>query len=138
MKTLEIVPGGNHAAIATLQLSQDGVQLAAQVLCYPFTGGIADALDAMPPEQAAIPPALFLLADNDPISDSSLEYEAALRAAGVSTQVKKYDGSIHGFIEENNPEYDNLDNVASQSPEQARYARDAETYIGNWLAGTLQ
>lgn len=130
--------GGYHAAMAALHLSQDGVQLAAQVLCYPFTGGIADALDAMPPARATLPPALFLLADNDPISDSSLEYEAALRAAGVSTQVQKYDGSIHGFIEENNPEYDNLDNVASQSPEQERYARDAETYIGDWLSGVLQ
>lgn len=131
--------GGFHAAMATLRLSQDGVQLAAQVLCYPFTGGIADTLDLMPPEQwAALPPALFVLADNDPISDGSLEYETALREAGVSTQVKKYDGSIHGFIEENNPEYDNLDNVASKSPEQERYARDAETYIGDWLSGILQ
>lgn len=129
--------GGFHVAMAALQLSQDGVQVAAQVLCYPFTGGVSDALDSMSLGRDLLPPALFILADNDWISDGSLEYEAALREAGISTQIKKYDGSIHGFIEENNPEYDHLDNVASKSPEQEQFAQDAETYIGDWLAGIL-
>lgn len=132
--------GGCHAAMAVLALEQEDVDIAAQVLCYPFIGGVLEGfLMLSPEEQNNLPPALFVLADNDPISDGSLEYEAALREAGVQTEVKKYDGSIHGFLEENNPEYDALPaGAASKSPEQEVMARNGETYIGDWLAGILQ
>lgn len=131
--------GGCHAAMATLALTQEGVNIAAQVLCYPFIGGVVESFRALSQaQQNNLPPTLFVLADNDPISDGSLEYETVLREAGISTEVKKYDGSIHGFLEENNPEYDALPaGAASKSPEQEVMARDGETYIGDWLAGVL-
>ena len=78
-------------------------------------------------------PTLFILADNDPISDGSLTYEEALRQSGVKTVVKKYENAIHGFIEENNPEYEELNSKQSKSPEQEIMARDAEDYIGRFL-----
>ena len=58
-----------------------------------------------------------------------------LEANGVSAQVKKYDGAIHGFIEENNPEYEELSIKVSKSPEQEKMAREAEEFIGTWLSG---
>ena len=132
--------GGCHAAMSALALEQDGIDLAAQVLCYPAVGELPDNFRALSSEQQSnLPPALFVLADNDPISDNSLNYEAVLREAGVSTGVKKYDGAIHGFLEENNPEYENLPSgAASKSPEQETMAREAEAYIGEWLAKVLQ
>lgn len=132
--------GGYHAAMAALALKKEGIDLAAQVLCYAFVGGIADSFDALPPDmQTSLPPALFVLADNDPISEGSLAYEASLREAGIVTETKKYDGAIHGFLEENNPEYDSLPaGAASKSPEQEVLARDGEAYIGKWLEDILQ
>lgn len=132
--------GGCHAAMAALALEKEGIDLAAQVLCYPFIGEVLDSFSALSQEQQAnLPATLFMLADNDPISDGSLEYETVLREAGVGTDIKKYDGSIHGFLEENNPEYDTLPTrAASKSPEQEIMARNAETYIGEWLAEVLQ
>lgn len=129
--------GGCHAAMAALALEREGVDLAAQVLCYPFIGEVVSGFNALSAEQqTGLPPALFVPADNDPISDGSLKYEAVLREAGVTTQIKKYDGSIHGFLEENNPEYESLPaGAASKSPEQETMARDGEDYIGAWLAG---
>lgn len=128
--------GGCHAAMSALALEQEGVDIAAQVLCYPFIGGVLERFHTLSPEgQNGLPPALFVLADNDPISDGSLEYETALREAGVQTEVKKYDGSIHGFLEENNPEYDALPaGAASKSPEQEAMAREAERHVGDWLS----
>ena len=132
--------GGCHAAMATLTLEKDGTDLAAQVLCYSFIGEVLDGFNALSQEQQSdLPATLFVLADNDPISDGSLEYETTLRGVGVATEIKKYDGSIHGFLEENNPEYEALPaGAASKSPEQEAMARNAETYIGDWLAEILQ
>ena len=52
-------------------------------------------------------------------------------------EIKTYSGAMHGFIEENNPEYEKLRSHASKSPEQEAMARDAENYIGNWIAGNM-
>ena len=62
-----------------------------------------------------------------------MSYRDALEENGVHTEVKQYGGAIHGFIEENNPEYDKLNNKPSKSPEQERIARKAEEGIGAWL-----
>lgn len=132
--------GGCHAAMAALALEKEGIDLAAQVLCYSFIGEVLDGFNALSQEQQAnLPATLFVLADNDPISNGSLEYETALRGVGVDTEIKKYDGSIHGFLEENNPEYEALPaGATSKSPEQEAMARSGEVYIGEWLAKILQ
>ncbi|MBQ7433491.1 MAG: alpha/beta hydrolase [Lachnospiraceae bacterium] len=126
--------GGYHAMASTLELRKQGIDVAAQVICYGFIKEVVDTYYAMTDEQRkTTAPALFILADHDPISDGSLKYEEALRENGVITDIKKYDGSMHGFIEENNPEYEKLHSKASKSPEQEIMARDAEAYIGDWI-----
>lgn len=126
--------GGYHAMMAALELKKENIDVAAQVLCYPFIKDAVDVYEALSAEQqATLAPALFIPADNDPISDGSLVYEEALRNNGVKTEIKKYTGSIHGFLEENNPEYEKLQNKQSKSPEQEAMAREAERFIRDWL-----
>ena len=127
--------GAYHTA-AVLALKAENMDVAAQVLCYAYIGDAVERYNALSPEQrATMAPALFVLADNDSFSDESLTYQEVLEANGVSAQVKKYAGSLHGFIEENNPEYEDFIITISKSPEQEKMAREAEEFIGNWLSG---
>lgn len=126
--------GGYHAAAAVLALKAEDVEVAAQVPCYAYIGDAVERYNALTPAQrTTTAPALFVLADNDSFSDESLAYQAALEENGVLTEVKQYAGAIHGFIEENNPEYEELHIKVSKSPEQEEMARDAEGFIGDWL-----
>lgn len=126
--------GGYHAMMAVLELKKENIDVAAQVLCYPFIKDAVDVYKTLSAEQqASLAPVLFISADNDPISDGSLAYEEVLRNNGVKTEIMKYAGSIHGFLEENNPEYEKLQNKQSKSPEQEAMAREAENFIRDWL-----
>lgn len=122
--------------VAVLALKAEDMDVAAQVLCYAYIGDAVAQYSALTAaQQATIAPALFVPADNDSFSDESLAYQAALEETGVPTVVKQYDGAIHGFLEENNPEYEQLHIKISKSPEQEKMARDAEDFIGDWLSG---
>jgi acetyl esterase/lipase len=81
-------------------------------------------------QQKSIAPALFILADNDLIWDTSLEYEEILRENWIQTEIKEYSGAMHWFIESNNPE---REAVTGERPEQKEMARDAEDYALQWL-----
>lgn len=126
--------GGYHAMAAVLALKPSGIDVAAQVLCYPYLGDALETYNTLSQAQkASIAPALFVFAGRDPIGEGSLPYEEALAENGVVTAVKRWDEAAHGFLEENNPEYERLNNKPSKSPEQERMAREAEAFIGNWL-----
>lgn len=130
--------GGCHAIMSALALKEEGVDVAAQVLCYPFISDAIEKYQKLTPEQQqTMAPALFVLADNDPISEGSLGYETALKDAGVSTEVLRYPAAKHGFLKETNPEYANLKTATAHSPEQEALAHQAEQNIQNWLDGIL-
>lgn len=131
--------GGYHALKAVLNLKKEGIDIAAQVLCYPYIKDAADAFLTLSEEQkTTLAPALFLLAGSDPIGDGSLAYEELLRNSGIQTAVKKYESTTHGFLEENNPEYEKLKNKPSKSPRQEEKAREAEKYISGWLKEIME
>lgn len=129
--------GGYHAMASVLSLKELGVDVAGQILCYAYVRNTLDIYASLSPEQqASIAPALFVIAEGDPIGEGTLQYEEALRHSGIATQVITYKGAMHGFIEENNPEYEPLHSKTSKSPEQERMAREAEEAIGKWIERT--
>ena len=101
--------GGFYAAASTLELYQSNITIKGQILCYAFINGIDEKFAALPEqEKVNMTPALFVVAKGDPLGEGSLVYEKLLRDAGVLTDSIIYEGVMHGFIEENNPEYENL------------------------------
>ena len=84
-------------------------------------------------QKKSIAPALFILAGNEPVGGSSLQYKNALDSNSVQTELITYDDALHGFIEENNPEYEKRHFHDSKSPEQEKMAREAEDEIGKWI-----
>lgn len=46
----------------------------------------------------SLAPATIIVAGNDPLHDEGVNYAAALKAAGVETELHDYPGAIHGFV----------------------------------------
>ncbi|MER6996351.1 alpha/beta hydrolase [Streptomyces sp. NPDC000410] len=66
-----------------------------------YLGPDGDPVAASPglaPDLTALPPALVVLADCDPLRDEGLAYARRLSAAGVLTQVQLHTGMFHGFL----------------------------------------
>lgn len=130
--------GGYHAMASCLQLHKEGITVKGQILCYPFISDMLEQYAELTIEQQkTIPSALFILAGDEPIGKGSLTYKTKLDEMGVSTELITYNGALHGFIEENNPEYEKLHFHDSKSPEQEELARKAENDMKNWIAKQL-
>ena len=128
--------GGYYAMASTLQLHKENINIKGQILCYAFLSDILEQYDELSDEEKkTIADALFILAGDEPIGKGSLDYEKVLRENGVPTEVKVYDNVKHGFIEENNPEYEELHdkNKTSKSKEAEVIARESEDYMNTWV-----
>ena len=69
-----------------------------------------------------LPPTLVLTAEFDPLRDEGEAYARRLQDAGVTTQLSRYDGMMHGFL----IQYDRLD--------KGRFALEE---ISSWLRSLL-
>ncbi|MGK5173759.1 alpha/beta hydrolase fold domain-containing protein [Geodermatophilus sp. CPCC 205761] len=112
--------GGNLAAVLTQEFVDRGIPVAAQFLVYPSTdlrgdtsadvrslylGADADALAADPrvspvlaPTLAALPPTVIGIGAHDFLHADTLDYAAALRAAGVPLVFREFPTLDHGFF----------------------------------------
>ena len=131
--------GAYHIMNAALNLHKEGVKVNGQIICYGYLKDILDKYNALSDTlKSTMPKSLFILADDEPIGKGSLDYQKILAANGNQCEVKVYAGAIHGFIEENNPESEKLHFHDAKSPEQEKLAREAESYISNWINSKLK
>jgi len=149
--------GGHLCACAAQLLSEEGVQLSCQVLCYPFldftfageghnemADGITDVGEIffptlfktdplvspglLPDEQLKkVAPAIIITCGQDVLKPQADAYEIRLKAAGVNVQLFDYPESVHGFLECNYPETE--DSNSAKSPEQAAQCAVAQITI---------
>ena len=83
-----------------------------------------------------IPPTLFILSGQDPISQKAKSFVKAMESAGLEMEVIEYENAVHSFIESNNPEgmvEGSVDMSDVINPEQESLARKAEATILEWI-----
>lgn len=151
--------GGHLAAASTLMLHDKGIDLSAQVLCYPFLDfsrlygllnegdsqsigelffpkGISREDPYISPVAASdsqlrgLTPTVFVCCGTDPLTEHSRTYQDKLKQNGVHVSFKLYDDALHGFLEVNHKEYPAQD---AKNPQQEALAKDAEDYIASKL-----
>lgn len=151
--------GGHLAAVSTLMLHDLGVDLSAQVLCYPFLdfsqlSGLLDTGDSQAVAELFFPkgvsrddpyispaaasdrqleglaPTVFVCCGTDPLTENARAYRDRLLKNGVMVSFQLYDEAMHGFLEVNHKEYPAQEGKNAQ---QEVLAKNAEDYIASQL-----
>ncbi len=128
--------GGHLALAATNKLAEQGEPIWAQIIGYGYLKNGIELYNKIPSEYRKLSNTLILFTtESDFISESMREYYELLQDNSVSVSKLEYPDANHGFLEENNPEYDNLEESVGRSEEQKGYMMDAESKIKDWLSG---
>lgn len=121
--------GGQLSANASLLLARQGFDLAGLVLCYPYVEGI---LTSVNHPFEAMPATTMVLCGKDPLSLLARAYAKNLEKASVPLEIKEYEKANHGFLEMNNPEFQEDEDYwlkHTLTPDQEALARECEGYL---------
>ncbi|MEI9987911.1 MAG: alpha/beta hydrolase [Aliidongia sp.] len=83
-----------------------GVLLDAPSMAWYWEQYLRDSADRLDPRAApglapsygVFPPTTLVLAEHDPLFDDGIDFANGLRAAGIATEILRYDGVTHGFL----------------------------------------
>ncbi|HEU4959326.1 MAG TPA: alpha/beta hydrolase [Sphingomonas sp.] len=94
------------SANAIARFGGDGAILSAKEADFFWNNYLSDAEDRINPlanilaaDPAGLPPALFVVAENDLLAEQSAIMAERIAAAGGIVELKLYPGAVHGFIE---------------------------------------
>ena len=126
--------GGHLALAATNKLAKQGESIWAQVIGYGYLRNGIDLFNEIPSEYKKLCSTLLVFtAKDDFISESMREYNDLLVGNSVPVLKLEYPNANHGFLEENNSEYENINELTGRSEEQEKYMIDAENKIKEWI-----
>jgi acetyl esterase len=92
--------------LPSMRENASGYGLSEQVMSYYWDQYVPDPADRLNPlasplraeDLSGLPPAFVMTAEFDPLRDEGEAYAARLQEAGVPTRLKRYEGLIHGFL----------------------------------------
>ena len=146
--------GGQIAATAALKLAEMGIRIQRAVLAYPvvnFDGSDVKELQflnlfaevlfpnnenreswisplmAADTELKNICPTVIAVCGADPLSKDAMLYAEKLIRNGAEVHFRRFEGALHGFIEENQPGY--TQGKPTQTEEQQEYCRQAVSFL---------
>jgi acetyl esterase len=94
-------PAAFHALSDKFHPSFDAVRNAWDTYLQVSGDGLpAYAVPTRAPSLIGLPPALTILAENDPLCFEAMAYAEQLLSAGVPSKVISYEGTAHGFLNE--------------------------------------
>lgn len=114
-------------------LKEKGFNMCGQVSVHPF---VDDTMVRLADAGAHISPFTLISAGNDSMRDRYPVYAEHLKNAGVDLTEREYPDAMQGFIEYNNPEYENIPlyhRTNAISEDQKDLARACEIYISGEL-----
>lgn len=147
--------GGHLAAVSTLMLHDMGVDLSAEILCYPFLdfSCLGDLLGedgfkavgelfmpkgmsrdnpyispvaASDTQLEGLAPTIFVCCAADPLTEHSKAYREKLERNGVPVTFRLEEDALHGFLEVNHREYPAQE---AKNPKQEALAKEMEDFI---------
>jgi acetyl esterase len=101
-----VIAPARDSPFQSYQDNAEGCLLTRDAMRHYWEQYLADVKDADSPyasplvaaDHSALPPALIVTAEFDPLCDEGEAYADRLRSAGVETNLIRYDGSIHAFF----------------------------------------
>ncbi|MGH9548143.1 MAG: alpha/beta hydrolase fold domain-containing protein, partial [Terriglobales bacterium] len=80
-------------------LNKDVITTAWARYCPDFRRFTADVSPLASDDFRALPPAIVIIADRDPLRDEGEKFAAALAGHGVEVSLRRYPGTVHGFFQ---------------------------------------